>query len=63
MWNIHGLGKLARIRQLKEMIMRERIDIVGVQEIIKQDFTDRELQILNQGGDFYWNCLPATGHS
>jgi exonuclease III len=34
-WNIRGMGKKARVRQLKEMISREDVDILGVQETIK----------------------------
>lgn len=45
-WNIRGLGKPARKRQLKELIAKERFDVLGVQETIKKDFTDRELKDL-----------------
>jgi exonuclease III len=49
MWNIQGLGKPARMRQLSELIIKEKVDVVGVQETIKQSFSLRELQRLNQG--------------
>jgi len=38
-WNIRGMGKRSRIRQLKEIIITEKVEIVGIQETIKQDFT------------------------
>ena len=39
MWNVRGLGKSARRRQIREFILRERIDIVGLQETVKEDFS------------------------
>jgi exonuclease III len=54
MWNIRGLGKTARMRQLSELMIKEKVDIVGVQETIKQSFSLRELQRLNQGGEYNW---------
>lgn len=29
MWNIRGMGRTARRRQLKEMIIKEKPDIIG----------------------------------
>lgn len=44
------MGKLARLRQLKEMMAKERPDIVGLQETIKQSFSNKELEALAPGG-------------
>jgi exonuclease III len=64
LWNIiRGVGRLARTRQLKELMTKEKVDVIGVQETIKQDFSSRELEVLNQGGDFSWDWIPAIGHS
>jgi exonuclease III len=63
MWNIRGLGKPARMRQLSEQIIKEKVDVVGVQETIKQSFLLRELQRLNLGGEYNWEWVPAIGHS
>lgn len=53
LWNIiRGVGRLARTRQLKELMTKEKVDVIGVQETIKQDFSSRELEVLNQGGRF-----------
>jgi hypothetical protein len=49
MCNIRGLGKPARMRQLSELIIKEKVDVVGVQETIKQSFSLRDMQRLNQG--------------
>jgi hypothetical protein len=42
-WNVRGLGKPARRRQVRELIAKDELDGIGLQETIKQDFTDREL--------------------
>jgi hypothetical protein len=39
------------------------MDLIGLQETIKQDFSMAELRSLACGGQFVWNWLPATGHS
>ena len=35
-WNIKGLGRATRRRQLKELVCSERGDAVGIQETIKK---------------------------
>ena len=40
----------------------EDVDIVGLQETIRQDFTIQELEGLSRH-KFAWQWLPATGHS
>jgi exonuclease III len=61
-WNIRGFGVEGRRRQLKEYMRQENIDIVGLQETIKQNFLLAELQGLSRY-KFVWNWLPASGHS
>jgi len=54
-WNIRGLGKLARVRQLKELVANEKVDIIGIQETIKQTFSPHDLDSLAPRGMFSWN--------
>ena len=63
MWNVRGLGKPARRRQVREHIFQEKIDVVGLQETVKGDFSDQDLQDLAGGLHFTWVWLPARGHS
>ena len=63
MWNVRGLGKSARRRQIREYILRERIDIVGLQETVKQEFSSQLLQEICGGLTFFWQWLPAKGRS
>ena len=37
-WNVRGLGKLARRRQIREYIFQGKIDVVELQETVKEDF-------------------------
>ena len=57
------MGKLSRIRQLKELLAQEKVDIVGLQETIRKDFSPRELESLTPGKHFVWNWILAVGHS
>jgi len=51
-WNVRSLGNKSRVRQLRELIQKEHVDIVGLQETIKQDFSYAELESLAPGGAF-----------
>jgi exonuclease III len=61
--NVRGLGGMARVRQLKEIMGREKVDIVGLQETIKQSFSTQDPAKINPEGDFSWSWLPSSGHS
>ncbi|KAI4998875.1 hypothetical protein ZWY2020_054217 [Hordeum vulgare] len=61
-WNIRGFGLPGRRRQLIGYLRQEEIDIVGLQETIRQDFSMHELQGLSHH-QFSWQWLPASGHS
>lgn len=43
--------------------MLEDLELVAVQETIKQNFEDWELKELSGNRDFCWICSPAKGHS
>ncbi|KAK1683865.1 hypothetical protein QYE76_044713 [Lolium multiflorum] len=62
-WNIRGFGRKGRRTLLKDYLRLHRIDVVLLQETIKQDFSDAELRSLEIGDKFFWDWLPASGHS
>jgi exonuclease III len=62
-WNIRGMGQLGRINQLREFLTQEKVDIIGIQETIKQEFSVRELNWISSNCCFQWNWIPARGHS
>jgi exonuclease III len=63
MWNVRGLGKPARRNQVRNYILQEGADLVGLQETMKQDFTDKVLEELSGGLYFKWVWLAARGRS
>jgi hypothetical protein len=60
-WNIRDFGRLARRRQIKDYIKEEFLDGIGLQETMKEYFTQRELEAIS--GEFKWVCKGARGHS
>lgn len=48
---------------MREHIFAEDLDVIALQETIKQDFTDKELRELSGSRDFSWVWIPAKGHS
>jgi hypothetical protein len=61
-WNLRGFGAPGRQRQLKEYMRQENMDIVGLQETIKESFLLHELEGLSRH-KFAWHWAPASGHS
>ena len=59
---IFMFGQDGRRYQLIRYIREEEVDIVGIQETIKQDFSIHELQGLSSH-KFAWQWLLANGHS
>jgi exonuclease III len=62
-YNIRGFGQQGCRTQLRDYMLRERVDIIGLQETVKQDFSTPELRGLECGGQFSWNWVPANGQS
>jgi hypothetical protein len=42
-WNIRGMGQKARVRQLRELLQQEQVEIVGLHETIKKHFSNSDL--------------------
>jgi exonuclease III len=62
-WNCQGLGKGIKIEFLKELIRKERIDFIGIQETNKKSFEDSWLQSISSNRNFAWFWSPAKGRS
>lgn len=61
-WNIRGIWKSASVRQLRELVAQEHVDVVGIQETIKQSFSSNEPESLAPDGMLCCNWLPSRGH-
>jgi exonuclease III len=53
-WNVRGVGKDSRRKQVKEFIEEHKLEVVGLQETIKDDFTVSELRELSDDKVFSW---------
>jgi exonuclease III len=62
-WNVRGLGGKGRSRQLKEMVDKNRVEILCLQETMKEHFTIAELRELVSGQSFSWNWTTSASHS
>lgn len=62
-WNARGLGKTYRRSLVKNHIIQEDLDVMAIQETIKQHFSDWELKEMVGNRDFLWFCQSARGHS
>lgn len=62
-WNVRGLGKGSRRRQVREFINDHNLEVVGLQETIKNSFSDAELLELAGNRNFSWSWTPAKGRS
>jgi exonuclease III len=54
-WNIRGMGKKGRVQCISEVIQRENLDFIGIQETKKQDFSDKCLADLGRRKELCWN--------
>ena len=62
-WNMRGFGQRDRRRQLRQFLRQTRVDVIGIQETIRSDFSDAELASLVGGLPFVWHWIPAVGLS
>jgi exonuclease III len=52
-WNMRGFGQCAQKNQLGEFIRKEQLEIIFLQETMRQDFMDQELKGLVNGKLFH----------
>jgi exonuclease III len=53
-WNIRGIRAIGRRDQLREIIKKHRVEVICLQETIKDTFTQGELASLSEGRCFEW---------
>jgi hypothetical protein len=58
---MRGFGQCAQKNQLREFIWKEQLEIIFLQETMRQDFTDQELRGLVNGKLFHWHWRSAVG--
>jgi endonuclease/exonuclease/phosphatase family metal-dependent hydrolase len=60
---MRGFGHSGRRTQLQDFIKKKRLDIIFLQETMRQDFTDQELRSLVSGDLFHWHWRAVVGQS
>jgi hypothetical protein len=60
---MRGFGQSGRKTQLWDFISKEQLDIIFLQETMRQDFIDQELRGLVNGELFHWHWRPVVGRS
>lgn len=61
-WNVRGLGKSSRKKQVREFIEKHKLQMVGLQETMKDSFSDKDLLDIAGSRDFTWQWLPPRGN-
>jgi exonuclease III len=59
--NIRGLGKVVRKQCILDVVTRENLDFIGIQETKQKKFSKEYLNALTRRKHFCWNWLPAIG--
>ena len=65
-WNVRGIGQDHKKRYIREMILDQKLDFIGLSQTIKQDFTKNELhnlcggKITNGVGTHLEACLEGS---
>jgi exonuclease III len=62
-WNIRGFGKAARRRQIRDYIIEEELDGIGLQETMRAYFTQKDMSESAGSIQFRWVWCGAKGHS
>lgn len=62
-WNIWGFGARGRRDQLRDLVLGDNIDIIGLVDTLKPSFSPNELAAVAGIDRFDWNVLPSSGHS
>lgn len=60
-WNMRGFGGDIKKRYLRELVMDMKVDFLGLQETMRDQFPRNELQGICAGRDFHWHHIPSRG--
>lgn len=62
-WNVRGLGVAHKRGLILKHILQESLDMVAIQETIRQGFSDRDLKEMAGSNSYAWHWSPSRGHS
>jgi exonuclease III len=62
-WNCRGVAKKGLSTFIKELIWDHKVDFIGLQETMKQSYTDKFFRKIDNNSDFSWVWIPSNGKS
>ena len=62
-WNCRGIQKKGLSTFLRELIVDNQLDFLGVQETMKKHFSDKFFRKVDSGKSFAWHWVPSRGKS
>lgn len=62
-WNCRGVSKKGMSSFVKDFLISQQIDFIGLQETIRKNYTDKFFRKIDHGKVYAWNWIPASGHS
>ena len=62
-WNCQGLGKSVKSEFLRDVIMKEKVNFIGLQETNNKDFEESWLNFISGNRNFVWVWSPPNGRS
>ena len=62
-WNLRGIRKKGVAACLTDIIKTYKLDFIGLQETMKQDFNESFLRKFDPDMSFFWKWVPSYGKS
>jgi hypothetical protein len=62
-WNSRGTREENKKSYIKQNIKDHKLDFVGIQETVRQDYPTKFLKEISGESEFHWDGIPARGRS
>jgi hypothetical protein len=62
-WNSRGTGEESKKSYIRQNIKDHKLDFVGIQETVRQEYPTKFLKEISGGSEFHWDGIPARGRS
>lgn len=59
-YNVRGLGSRVKVRAIRDLIVREKVDMVMIQETKLQEVNQRRCNTIWGDSNCEWRCSPAV---
>jgi hypothetical protein len=62
-WNSRGTGEESKNIYIRQNIRDQKLDFVGIQETVRQEYPTKFLKEISGGFEFHWDGIPSRGRS